>query len=260
VRRAQFAATATATAAAIGTVAAVGAGGHRTASRQPGLGVLGAPPISSPAGSATVPGLLAPVATPSASAVISSPPAAASALPTTASSVLASPVPMPTTSVGASSIAPVKGSSSNFPAEIAAVALPNPAPGFPLRRMPDQVDEEGFGPSLTIPSAVFLLGTTPDRVTPLPSGGTESDPAGPEATIIVVDGHPFDLSAPKIIEDESVTGSVTLPGGLTGYLTKTSDQLTLYVQTGRFQVLVAGWQITSVDPLVTLFGALTGLQ
>jgi hypothetical protein len=145
-------------------------------------------------------------------------------------------------------------------AAITAVSLPDPAPGFPLRRETDGVHPTGFGPGSTFWTATFLLGVTPpDLSTPTP-GVVTGTPTAAEATVLVIDGHPFDLSAPTRIDDVPVAGTTQVQGQ-TALVTKSCDQTDLYFSTGRFQVLIAGFPgSTDVETLVTLGNAIHGLQ
>jgi hypothetical protein len=261
VRSVQYAATTTAAIAAFGAVAAAGFEAQqsgRPASRPAGFGPLGPAPAGSAVASPVATSSASQVASPVASAPVVQArvvpvPASHAASPLSSSTIETStPVPTPVPSVNGKIIGAPD-------AALVDVTLPDPAPGFVLRRAPDTMDEEGFSEGVTYPGAVFLLGVTPGATSTPAPGSIEVDPTGPEATIIVVDGHPWDLTSPTSIENEPVTSSLTVQGH-PAYVTTSSDQTDLYLQTGRFQVLVAGSRGTPVDKLVALENALTGLQ
>lgn len=262
-RRVQYAATATV--AALGTTAAVGVVDHnhlgRTSAAGPGACFGAAKPAVSSGptsleGAAPSPSLRllwsssgAPVFSAAATAVGSPGPVIDGSPASTSTAALS-----PTVSSTPASVA--VGSES---AQIKAVTLPDPAPGYPLRRAPDSVGLTGFGPGATYWSATFLLAVTTGATTSLGAGVSEVDPTGPEATVIVADGRPYDLSSPTSIQSVPVVKTLTVQGH-PAYLTEACDQTDLYLSTGRFQVLVAGSGGTTVNKLVALENALTGLQ
>jgi hypothetical protein len=231
VRRAQYAATATV--AALGTTAAVGVVTHNAGSQTTASG----------------PG-----------ACLSS--SAASAAPASSGASVSGSA---TVTSSASVASPAAATAS---AAIAAVRLPNPAPGFPVRRLPDAVGTTEFATSTTqYWTATFLLGVTPGVTSspgPVASGSnaptvTEVDPTGPQATVQVIDGHPDDLSAPTSIEGMPVIGTRQLQGHR-AYVTASCDTTDLYLTTGQFEVAETGFGGTTLDQLIALEGALTGLQ
>jgi hypothetical protein len=253
-RRVQYAATATV--AALGTTATVGFVNHnhfgRTSAAGPGacFNTSSASAADSPAAAeASVDPL---------DLIVKTTPEVASpiALP-------ASPAPLQSSlNYGINgSAAPTSGDAvvSTESAQIKAVTLPDPAPGYPLRREPDSVAMNSFDSNVNYWSAVFLLGVTPGATASLGAGAVEVDPTGPEATVIVADGHPFDLSSPTSIGGVPVASTLTVQGH-PAYLTEACDQTDLYLSTGRFQVEVAGFGGTTITKLVALENALTGLQ
>lgn len=195
-----------------------------------------------------------------------------------ASSVMATEVP--TTSPSSGSAQPTFSASAPPPnavytelpaaqsasAQIRGVSLANPAPGYPLRRGEDSLDPTGFGPSATFWTATYLVAQTPSAQRTLDGGGTETDPTGPEATVLVIDGHPFNLDNPTTIEGLPVSETTTVLGHQ-AWVTSACDQTDIVFSTGRFQVLLAGFpggddavRDTNVARLKVLAGALQGLQ
>lgn len=150
---------------------------------------------------------------------------------------------------------PAAGSAS---AAIGGVRLPDPAPGFSLRRGTDSVDPTGIGDG-TYWTATFLVAEKPGLTSTPAPGIVEVEPTGPEATVLVSDGHPFALSSsPSEIDGIPVTGTVTVHG-YRGYVTRTCDQTDIYFTSGRFDVLLAGFG-TNDAQLVALGNAIEGLQ
>ncbi len=137
------------------------------------------------------------------------------------------------------------------PADLAAVSLPDPAPGFPYRRWTDEVSVTSLGADQT-PQWVttFGLGVRPE--------GTSNSA---EITILV--GH-FALPA---LADGSIEGNPVIASphvaGVVGHVTSYSEKGTprsaLYFSTGRFSVEVYGFEDVSTDQLVALGNALDGI-
>ena len=146
------------------------------------------------------------------------------------------------------------------PAGIDAVALPDPAPGFPLRRWTDGVEPSaGMGQSsTTYYVATFGLAVTPGRT--LSDGSTQ--PTGPEITLFVGD-FPMPAVSGGRIEGHDVVASPTVHG-VTGHVTSWTEKGTpmhdLYFSTGTFTVAVHGFGDVTTAQLVALGDALTGLR
>jgi len=142
------------------------------------------------------------------------------------------------------------------PADLAAVALANPAPGFPVRRWKDDVSQE----SPTRWVADFGLGVRPELTTTSSPGQTSGTPNGPEVTIFVgTYSTPVHLSG---LKPRSVAGSPAV-AGVTGHLAEYTEKgatfSVLYFSTGKFTVEIIGSAVTTTQ-LVALGDALTGLQ
>jgi hypothetical protein len=150
--------------------------------------------------------------------------------------------------------------------QIQAVKLADPAPGYSLRREADSLAPTGFGPSSEYWTATFLLAQKPGVSHTLAEGAVETDPTGPEATVLVVDGHPFDLDDPATLEGVPVSGTTTVLGH-DAWVTNACDQTDIFFSTGRFQVLLAGFpggddnaQATNIARLTAVAEKLQGLQ
>lgn len=256
VRRAQYAASAAASVAAVGAVAATGlvvqTSSHRGAS--PSLGV-----VPSPSGTCFDTASPTPVsASASNTGIVGTAAAVASRAPSSAGASTA-----PASSAGGFS----SPSTTNGPSRaIQGVTLADPAPEYPLRRGSDSVSLTGFGPSANYWTATFLLAQTPGATQTLSQGVVETQPTGPEATVLVVDGHPFDLDNPTTLESVPVAGTTTVLGRQ-AWVTSACDQTDIYFTTGRFQVLLAGFpggddamSATNIARLKALADALEGLQ
>jgi hypothetical protein len=149
------------------------------------------------------------------------------------------------------------------PAELAAVALPDPAPGFPIRRWTDSVGLESGPPGQEAYwSATFGLAVTPPTTETDAAGSVSAYPTGPEVTILVnslpmpdvrngkLEGHPV-IATPTVA---GVTGHVT------SYLDKDTPVKDLYFSSGRLSIKVVGFDGVSTAELVRLGNALTGLR
>lgn len=256
-RRVQYAATAAASVAAVGVVTATTVLVHQTAGSGGGTAAL-ASGLPSPTGScfdtasptpiasSAVTGSEIPLAGPSTTAVAPPTSSASSSLPNAFYSEQ-----------------PARQSPS---AQIRGVSLRNPAPGYPLRRGADSLAPTGFGPSSTYWTATYLLAQTPGAQHSIGNGAVEVDPTGPEATVLVIDGHPFNLDNPTTIEGLPVSETITVLGR-PAWVTSACDQTDIVFSTGRFQVLLAaapGGDDTvrdaNVARLKELAAALEGLQ
>jgi hypothetical protein len=255
-RRVQYAATAAASVAAVGAVTATGlvvqSSSHRGTS--PSLGV-----VPSPSGTCfDTASPIAASASASSKAAASTAVALASRAPTFAGSSL------PPASPGVGLDHP---SMSTGPSQaIQAVTLADPAPGYPVRRGSDSVTPTGFGPSSDYWTATFLLAQRPGVSHTIEPGVVETDPTGPEATVLVIDGHPFDLDNPKTVEGVPVTGTTSVLGH-EAWVTNACDQTDIFFSTGQFQVLLAAFpggdddaQETNIARLTAVAEQLRGLQ
>jgi hypothetical protein len=147
------------------------------------------------------------------------------------------------------------------PADIAAVSLANPAPGFPIRRWKDDLYPEFSTPGRAQHwVALFGLAVRPE-ITSTPSPGLISArPNGPEVTIFVGDYptpvHLEGLGSRPVSGSPAVAGVV---GHLAEYTEKGTTFSVLYFSTGKFTVEIIGAGVTTAQ-LVALGDALTGLQ
>ena len=141
------------------------------------------------------------------------------------------------------------------PAALLEVSLPDPAPGFPLRRWTDDVGLETVGsgerPHWT---ALFGLGVQPDNA--------DGTPGGPQVTLRVGD-FPMPANHGGTIEGHDVVASPEV-AGVQGHVTLYSEKGTaireLYFSTGTHTVEVIGFGGVSTDQLVALGDALQGLR
>ncbi len=148
---------------------------------------------------------------------------------------------------------PPTASNSTPSAALRAVHLPNPAPGFAVRRGNDTLLATGFGNS-TYWVATFLVAQQPlgQSATPATSGSTE-------AAVLVIDGAPFDLDAGvRKIRGAKVSGTAEIQGQ-TAYVTHSCGLTAMYFHAGEFQVTLTGLN-TTVEQLVTLGDSLEGLE
>jgi hypothetical protein len=149
------------------------------------------------------------------------------------------------------------------PADIAAITLANPAPGFRVRRWPDQVELSTLTPGGRMYwTATFGLAIRRPVVTTEAEGSTSATPTGPEVTILVgrfpnpptvngsIEGHDV-VATPEVA---GVTGRVVR---LTEKGTKVS---TLYFSAGGFSVRVNGFGGVTTAQLVALGNAIDGLD
>jgi hypothetical protein len=184
------------------------------------------PPLATPSPTAPIAGPTPPVPTPSAS------PSSGSAAATPATTSYP-PAPKPV--------------SSEAPAALRVVTLPDPAPGFGARRFPDSVGLENLYPLTSAYwTATFGVGD--------PTG------AGKQATVFVgefpmppTSGTPTLGSSPGPITDTPTVA------GHQAYVTHDGTQTILYFRTARFTVQVCGWHAGVAD-LVALAESLRGIE
>lgn len=143
---------------------------------------------------------------------------------------------------------------------IQAVKLADPAPGYAERRNRDGVVPTGFGASSSFWTATFTLAR------PVASDSPSGDAYPPGATVLVIDGHPFDLEDPAVIGGIPVSGATTVLGH-EAWVTSSCDQTDVVFSTGRFEVLLVAYPggdsatvAANVASLKALAGALQGLQ
>ncbi len=236
-RRAQYAATAAASVAAVGVVTAATVAVHQASRGGRDSAALGGG-----------------VPSPSASCY------------DTASPTAGTPTPTGSAAIASSDQLVNQPAQPDSSQQIRAVSLADPAPGYPLRRGADSVTPTGFGPSSTYWTATFLLAQTPGAQRTMGDGAVETDPTGPEATVLVIDGHPFNLDHPTAIEGVPVSETTTVLGH-EAWVTSACDQTDIVFSTGRFQVLLAGFpggddaaRDMNVARLQAVAGALQGLR
>ena len=156
-------------------------------------------------------------------------------------SAVATPAP-PDTAVGPKPVA------SDAPADLRAVTLPDPAPGFGPRRFPDAVE---LTENLDLVTGPFWTATF---------GVGDASGTGKQATVFVgafpmpaTSGTPTLGASPGPITDTPTVA------GHQAYVTHDGTQTILYFRTARFTVQVCGWN-AGIDDLVTLAGSLRGIE
>ena len=228
------------TAATIGVTGAVvvGVAALATSSHLPGGGSSGAlaggvtTPTPAPSGNLTVSAsFTVPTPTPSRLGTGIAGSGSASATPSDKGSMVPAtgPTPLPT----------------RAPADLTAVALPDPAPGFGPRRSPDSVARtlnlNGVPGEYWV--ATFLVGV---------SGGTEATVFVGEFPMPTTSGTPTLGQSPGPITDHPTVH------GRQAYVTHDGVQTILFFQTSRYTVEVVGEQ-TTVAELVTLAESLRNI-
>jgi hypothetical protein len=145
-----------------------------------------------------------------------------------------------------------------------AVSLPDPAPGFPVRRWSDP---RRISPTLLGGASAWTrtwgLAVTPYRQVTDAAGRVSEVPTGPEVTLIV--GY-FALPAQGVGpsgEREKLVREVDVAGSR-GWVTTSSDKgsavRSLYVGVGDLSVWISGIDGVTTAQLVALGDALTGLR
>lgn len=173
---------------------------------------------------------------------------ASSGQPATSSSVTATPSPsLPVGIAG----------------QLEGVTLPDPAPGFPIRRVPDSaprhVSLDGYA-NQQYWARSFLLAAKPEITTTDSSGNVGGQPTGPEVTMLV-GNFPTQPSATQIT-GQTVSSHPQVAGVVgTAYTgqEKGVPMATLAFQVGPFAVHIFGSGGATLDQLVALGNALTGL-
>lgn len=143
---------------------------------------------------------------------------------------------------------------SNYtpPADLVAVRLPDPAPGFPYRVQPDGLYAMTAGAGPACYGAEFVVSTAPTGADGSTATVFVTDCAPPRATDGVIEGH-------SVVAHRPVAG---VDGAFTRYTTgtqgSTHQNLVLYFTTGHFTTRIEGTAL-SQDQLLALGNALTGL-
>jgi hypothetical protein len=144
-------------------------------------------------------------------------------------------------------------------AALEAICLPNPAPGFPLRRGPDTTTMTGGGLIQTSAlTRTFLVGVTPPITTIEANGTILSTPTGPEATVVVARDGAFPTT-PEAVGAAGVYPVVATTAALGMSAT------IVQVEAGEIGVLVSadGFAVAAYGSapaqLVTLINSLQGL-
>jgi hypothetical protein len=173
---------------------------------------------------------------------------ASSGRPATSSSVTATPSPSQPIGVAA---------------QLQAVTLPDPAPGFPIRRFQDSAPRQTSLDGVSAPMywvRSFLLAEKPGITTTDASGNvTGGRPTGPEVTMFV-GTFPAEWSAAHAGGRPSSQAAVAgVVGDVYVSTEKGVPMLVLTFQRGPFSVFIQGSGGATVDQLVALGDALNGL-
>lgn len=146
-------------------------------------------------------------------------------------------------------------------AALAAVSMPDPAPGFPYRLTPDPAprlvtldDQQGW-------VRLFSLAARPETTVTDANGVVSGEANGPEAVVNVstfplresdsqVGGHPI-VARPTIAGTRGIQVEFEVGG---------APVVGVYFQKGGFTVDITGIEGATPDQLITLGNALTGLE
>jgi hypothetical protein len=151
-------------------------------------------------------------------------------------------------------------------ARLMAVSLPDPAPGFPVRRWadPQRITPEGSGDGTASWTRVWGLAERPYRQETSADGQVTEVPTGPEVTLRV--GYfpmPRHGQGQGFYATETFVEDVDVAGGR-GWITTTSDKGTrvrsLYLDAGDLSVVIVGMGGVSTAQLVALGDSLRGLS
>ncbi len=148
-------------------------------------------------------------------------------------------------------------------AGLQSVFLADPAPGFPVRRAVDSLEQMNLGEHGS-PCWVrtFLVATAPATETTDSAGGVSGRPSGPEATVLVGGMAEARPGPDGTIDGARVVATPTV-AGVEGYLTRDAEKgtprSTLYFSSGAFRVEVHGFGDVSQTQLVDLGNAIEGL-
>ena len=141
-----------------------------------------------------------------------------------------------------------------------AICVPDPAPGFPLRRNPDSTSMSGGALTRT-----FLLGIAPPITTVQPGGAHLSVPTNSEASIIVTRDGAFPTT-PKTIQaagEYPVIGTTTARN-TTATIVRTDSGISVLVSVDGFDIAASGSHYGTAPPvtpaqLVNLIDSIRGL-
>lgn len=191
------------------------------------------------------------------------------------------------TSAGSSRVVTPSGP---VPDGLASVTLADPAPGFPYRKLPDGVRptviqtvhgtqtvwvatfvvDASAHPTAQTPGATVYVGTYP---LPISSDHTTIDSTSFHTYGYTIDGRPAimaggDADDPSPVHNTSpipvfekfVVVATPMVQGHQGYLFETTFSRVLYFSSGRFTIKIETGLNSTVDQLVTLGDALTGLR
>ena len=153
------------------------------------------------------------------------------------------------------------------PAGLDAISLPNPAPGFPLRRSDSDTSFVQSGADATGNlewTRFFAVETSAPTTTPLPCGGVETGPTGPEATLMVMPNAQVVGADAQHVEGSFPTDGTTTALGRTAYVThdgKGSDGSATVVEVSNdaWTVIATGDAGTTLPQLVALINAIDGI-
>jgi len=143
------------------------------------------------------------------------------------------------------------------PAGIDAVGLPDPAPGFPIRRWKDDVAPSSGMGSATTTYYVAAFGLAKHPYATLPGSPGSQVPTGPEITILVGD---FPLDAKAVAASDADARVANTTGYLVSGMDKTTPTHDLYFSTGTWTVEIHGFGGVTTAELVALGNALTGIR
>lgn len=154
---------------------------------------------------------------------------------------------------GAAQIHPLPNSNYTAPADLAAVRLPDPAPGFPYRLQPDGLYAMTVGAGPACYGVQFVVATAPNGQPGSTATAIVTDCTPPPASVTEVEGHP-------VIGHAAVAG---VDGTFTQYTSgtpgSTHRNLVLYFTTGHHTTRIEGTGLTQ-EQLLNLGNALTGLR
>lgn len=168
----------------------------------------------------------------------------------------------PSTSVSPTT-SPTPSHSASLEEALTAVTLPDPAPGFPYRRLPDNAPRlttlDGGTQRYWVRS--FMLAAKPEITSTDSSGNVVGGkPTGPEITMLV---GTFPVQPdPTRIPGQTVSSHPQV-AGVTGTALKGQEKgvptVTLFFKAGPFSVQIYGSGGATTEQLVALGNAITGL-
>lgn len=153
---------------------------------------------------------------------------------------------------GSAQVHPLPNSNYTPPADLVAVRLSDPAPGFPYRVQPDGLYAMTAGAGPACYGVEFVVSTAPTGADGSTATVFVTDCAQARATDGVIDGHAIVAHRPVAGVDGAFTRDTTgAPGS-------TSQNLVLYFTTGHFTTRIEGTALRQ-EQLLALGNALTGL-